>query len=156
MKRHLIILIVAFVFPFVLPAQGQQSVHEWPATDPSETTKEPQLIQQQHIKPMDYGLREILQLNPVIFHWEDAQANTHTRMGFMPNDVDDVISDAVYNHDSVSNADVVPVAVAALQELYQLVKYQQNAMEQMRQENEALKKRIESLENTVYTKKITP
>lgn len=152
MKRHLVILIVAIVFPFVLPAQGQQSVHDWPATDPVKIPKETQL----HVKPVEYGLREILQLSPVIFNWTDEYDINHSRMGFVPDDVDDVISDAVHSNDSVSNTDVVPVAVAALQELYQLVKFQQNAMDQMRQENLELKARIDSLEKAVYPKKITP
>jgi Chaperone of endosialidase len=152
MKYPLIVLMIAFVFPFALSAQGMQNVHSWQATDPTETTIETQL----HVKPVEYGLREILQLSPVIFHWTDEYDINHSRMGFVPNDVDDVINDAVYSNDSVSNADVVPVAVAALQELYQLVKYQQNAMEQMRQENLELKARLDSLEKAVYPKKITP
>jgi len=150
--KHLILFAITIAFPFVLSAQGQQNVHSWLVTDSSETPKETQL----HVKPVEYGLREILQLSPVIFNWTDQYDNNHSRMGFVPNDVNDVISDAVTNHDSVSNADVVPVAVAALQELYQLVKFQQNAMEQMRQENLELKARLDSLEKAVYPKKITP
>jgi hypothetical protein len=146
--KHLITIAIAIVFPFVLSAQGMQNVHEWLVTDSSVTPKETQL----HVKPVEYGLREILQLSPVIFNWTDQYDNNHSRMGFVPNDVDDVISDAVSSHDSVSNADVVPVAVAALQELYQLVKYQQDAMEQMRHENQELKSRIDSLEKAVYPK----
>ncbi len=148
--KHLI-LIAAFS-PFAMFAQGMQNVHDWLVTDSSETPKETQL----HVKPVEYGLREILQLSPVIFNWTDEYDNNHSRMGFVPNDVDDVISDAVYSNDSVSNADVVPVAVAALQELYQLVKFQQNAMEQMRQENLELKARLDSLEKAVYPKTKTP
>jgi hypothetical protein len=68
-------------------------------------------------------------------------------MGFESKDMDDVISDAAKTNQNVSNADMVPVTVAALQELYQLVKLQQQTIEYLRAENADLKNRVEKLEN---------
>jgi hypothetical protein len=68
-------------------------------------------------------------------------------MGFESKDMDDVISDAAKTNQNVSNADMVPVTVAALQELYQLVKLQQQTIEYLRAENADLKTRVEKLEN---------
>jgi hypothetical protein len=145
MKAMLFQALTALVIPFALVAQGQQNVHEWPATDPTVPADRPAVVK--HSQPVEYGLREILQLQPVIYHWKDAYDVPHTEMGFESKDMDDVISDAAKTNQNVSNADMVPVTVAALQELYQLVKLQQQTIEYLRAENADLKNRVEKLEN---------
>lgn len=104
-----------------------------------------------NIKYLDYGLKEIMKLNPVTFNWKN-KLNEDTKIGLIAQELLDVVPEVVKTHETVYRnedrsvtervemnrlgvyySDLIPVLIKGIQEL--------------KQENDKLKKRIEALEN---------
>ncbi|RYG54621.1 MAG: tail fiber domain-containing protein, partial [Chitinophagaceae bacterium] len=111
-----------------------------------------------NINDLNYGLREIMKLRPVSFHW-NKNPELGRRIGFIAQEVEPVLKEVVVKGDlpgaekekrddgtevtgdandkmGVFYSDIVPVAVKAIQE-------QQHQIETLKAENEKLKKEIE-------------
>jgi len=102
----------------------------------------------------NYGLKEILKLRPVSFHWKAELPNESAKIGFLAQDLQKIIPEVVvdkewvYTSDDRSTghwqpttnlgvrySDLIPVTVSAIQE-------QQKLIDSMKIEIEELKKAI--------------
>jgi Chaperone of endosialidase len=109
------------------------------------------------IKPLNYGITEVMQLQPVSYQWIDGRPGEGRIMGFLAQDLQKVIPEVVRDKEwvyetedratghwqpaaklGVAYSEIIPVTVAAIQE-------QQKQIEAMRAELDALKKQIEAL-----------
>jgi hypothetical protein len=61
----------------------------------------------ENIKPISYGLNEIMNLNPVSFQWKEksARLGTGTNMGFLAQDLEKVLPDVVV-HETISQQEI--------------------------------------------------
>lgn len=106
------------------------------------------------IKPLGYGLSEIMKLKPVSYHWIDGRPGEGRIMGFLAQDLQQVIPEVVRdkewvydNNDrttgkwqpaaklGVAYSEIIPVAVSAIQE-------QQKEIDALKAEVELLKQMI--------------
>ncbi len=104
------------------------------------------------IRPLGYGIDEVMQLQPVSYQWVDGQSGEGRYMGFLAQDLQQVIPEVVRDKEWVYDAEdrstghwqpaaklgvayseIIPVAVAAIQE-------QQKQIDALRAELEASKK----------------
>ena len=117
------------------------------------------------IQPLEYGLEEILQLEPVTFKWKEERVNDYiipselkeTKLGLIAQDVQKVLPEIVKDfqwkkfeenpntlvkHDAgrlgMSYAELIPVVIKAVQE-------QENIYLDLKQQNEILKKKVAEL-----------
>lgn len=109
------------------------------------------------IQGISYGLKHVLQLNPVSFRWI-AQPEEGEKLGLIAQEVQTVIPEVVKDTQWVTNeetgekteveadrmgvyySDLIPVLVKAIQE-------QQTMIDQQQKEIEALKQKVEALED---------
>ncbi|MCX7551850.1 tail fiber domain-containing protein [Xanthomarina sp. F2636L] len=91
------------------------------------------------ITPLSYGLETILKLNPVAYHWNNRNQD-HKSLGLIAQEVQPVISEVV----SVADDDAKTLGVSYTELIPVLI----NAVKELKAENDALKSRIEALENT--------
>jgi len=103
-----------------------------------------------NIKPLQFGLNEILQLNPITYQWKEGFDKT-TKIGFSAQELLEIIPNVVVTHSYVSEdekkepvlkknnklgvnySEIIPVLTKAIQEQNKLIK--------------SLEARIEKLEN---------
>lgn len=109
------------------------------------------------IQPLTYGIQEVMKLQPVSFHWIDGHPGQNRVMGFLAQDLQQVIPEVVRDREwvyetedrssghwqpasklGVAYSEIIPVAVSAIQEQQQLI-------ETMRAEIDALKKEVDAL-----------
>jgi hypothetical protein len=90
------------------------------------------------ITPLTYGLETILELNPVEYNWKNREQEFKS-LGLIAQDVQPVLENIVHVADdedqtlSVSYTELIPVLI--------------NAVKELKAENDALKSRVEALEN---------
>jgi hypothetical protein len=74
-----------------------------------------------NIQPLSYGLNEILQLDPVCFDYNDDVSNDSKRMGFIAQDVLEVIPEAVSGTQEsfygLSTTELIPTLINAVKQL---------------------------------------
>lgn len=104
------------------------------------------------IKPLNYGINEVMKLQPVSYQWIDGRPGEGRIMGFLAQDLQKVIPEVVRDKEwvyekedrstghwqpaaklGVAYSEIIPVAVAAIQE-------QQKEIDALRAELEASKK----------------
>lgn len=94
----------------------------------------------------NYGLSDVMQLNPVTYRWKDGDETV--KIGFIAQDLIKIIPEVVNVGDDkdqtlgVNYADLVPVLTKAIQELNELVESQKN-------EINSLKTSLDSMNSTV-------
>lgn len=105
----------------------------------------------------NYGLKEIMQMRPVSFHWKDEHPNQSAKIGFLAQELKDIIPEVVVDKEwvytkedrasgqwqpvanlGVMYSDLIPVTVSAIQE-------QQKQIQALKAEIEELKKLIIAL-----------
>lgn len=118
------------------------------------------------IKPLQYGLNEVLQLEPVSFKWKEEKHNDFvipnsdkgTKLGFIAQEVQQIIPEVVVTHQwkeyeenpgvlvkeendrlGMRYSDMIPVTIKAIQE-------QQAIIEELEEQNKKLEKAIKKLE----------
>jgi hypothetical protein len=114
------------------------------------------------IQPINYGLNDLMKLNPVSFLWDQEGMDRERRLGFIAQELqpvlkevvrtEELVSDAVTKQDSwkpttrlgVAYTEIIPVTVKAIQE-------QQQIIQQQAKEIENLKAELASLKNDVQT-----
>jgi hypothetical protein len=90
------------------------------------------------IAPLTYGLETILELNPVEYNWKNREQEFKT-LGLIAQEVQPVIENIVHTADdedqtlSVSYTELIPFLI--------------NAVKELKAENDALRSRVETLEN---------
>lgn len=107
------------------------------------------------IKPLDYGLHDLMKLRPVHFYWNDGREGDGRRIGFLAQELQKVLPEVVRDREwvvtdaakgtgqwkpterlGVAYSEIIPVAVAAIQE-------QQAQIEALKAANEKLKTRLQ-------------
>lgn len=109
------------------------------------------------IQPINYGLAEVMKLNPVSFLWNQEGMDRERRLGFIAQELqpllkevvrtEEIVSDPTTKQDSwkaterlgVAYTEIIPVAVKAIQEQQQII--------------EAQKQEIKNLQNELATMK---
>lgn len=103
------------------------------------------------VQPLSYGLKDLMQLRPVSYYWNEGHEGDNRRIGFIAQDLQNVLPEVVRDREwvatekdggagewkpterlGVAYSEIIPVTVAAIQE-------QQRQIEALRAENEALK-----------------
>ncbi len=72
-----------------------------------------------NIRPIHYGLKDILALNSVVYDWKDSSGND--KVEFIAHELQEVIPNVVEGHEKKENlginyAELVPVLTTAIQE----------------------------------------
>lgn len=107
-----------------------------------------------NIEDLNYGLTEILKLQPKAYHWKNRPQNKKS-LGLIAQDVQLVINEIVTEQDSesqtlaVNYTELIPVLINATQEQQKLIEQQQQEIEALKsklQEFEDLKNRLDSIE----------
>lgn len=128
------------------------STYRWSqiwATDGTVNTSDARL--KRDVQPLSYGLNAVLQLRPVSYHWNEGHEGDTRRIGFIAQELQTVLPEVVRDREwvitdeekgtgewksttrlGVAYAEIIPVAVAAIQE-------QQAQIEALIAENKALK-----------------
>jgi len=110
------------------------------------------------ISGLNYGLETVMKMNPVTFRWKDGNIdNSQQHIGFLAQDLQKVLPEIVVDHEwketsegnqkewqptdklGVNYAEITPVLVKAIQE-------QQQVIDELKNQNTELLKRIEKLE----------
>jgi hypothetical protein len=106
----------------------------------------------ENIKPLHYGLREVLDLRPVSYQWKNGR-DGRNYLGLIAQEVRKIVPEVVNEGSDedktlgVKYSDLVPVLINAIQQ-------QQKAMDEQNAENVKLRERLEKLEaqNTAMLK----
>jgi hypothetical protein len=106
------------------------------------------------IEPLPQVLDKVLQLRPVSYHFKVNEPGTPRSLGFIAQEVEplfpEVVSQGANGYKSMAYAELVPVAVAALQEEHRRVEErdrQKDAeIQKLQEQNAALEKRLEAIE----------
>lgn len=114
------------------------------------------------IETIDYGLAEILQLNPVQYNWQNKEDKTHKSLGVIAQEIQEIIPNVVQTSTdknqtlSVSYTELIPVLIKAIQEQQKIIDSQQTQIstqdKRFSQLEAQLMNLIEGLENTNTSK----
>ncbi len=124
------------------------------------------------ITPLTYGLKDLMKLNPVSYKWKDNKiGNTiipedlqETKLGFLAQDLLKVVPEVVRTHDwkvidekhprdytysknevmGVMYNDLIPLTVKSIQDQQKEIEELKVAVKELKEQNELLKKLIES------------
>jgi len=108
---------------------------------------------------LKYGLSQVMQLRPVSFQWKNGDNATH--LGLIAQEVDAVMPEAVQKSADanaplgMNYSTLIPVLIKAIQEQQVTLDRAQAEIKTLRTENEALSKRIVSIELTSTSKVAT-
>jgi hypothetical protein len=73
-----------------------------------------------NVKTLDYGLKEVMKLKPVSFNWKGSQEMANPKLGFLAQDIREVIKEVVVKGEDdsygVYYSDLIPVLVNSIQE----------------------------------------
>jgi hypothetical protein len=138
-------------------ASGTQSlgstIYRWStvfATNGTINTSDKRLKKEQ--KPLNYGLNEILKLEPVTFKWINPYTDTRTHIGLMAQDVLRIIPEAVIVGEDeqktlgLSYSDLVPVLIKSIQELDEKIEALKEENQKLKSENGSLESKVTSFE----------
>jgi len=101
-----------------------------------------------NIKELDYGLKEVLSLRPVSYHWNEDSNNEQKKIGFIAQDVVDIVPEAVRVSQNpkalmgMSYNQVVPVAVKAIQEQQSIIEKQAAEIESLKSDLAKIKQHL--------------
>lgn len=121
------------------------------------------------IQPINYGLTELMKLNPVSFLWNQEGMDRERRLGFIAQELqpilkevvrtEEIVSDPTTKQDSwaattrlgVAYTEIIPVAVKAIQEQQVIIEAQKQEMDALKSEMAALRTSMEELKALVKT-----
>jgi len=104
------------------------------------------------IENLDYGLKEILQLQPKQYFWKNQEQDKKKSLGLIAQDVQSIISEIVTSQDDelrtlgISYTELIPVLINAIKEQNKIIESQGDALKASNTNYEALLSRIEQLE----------
>ncbi|MDW3645705.1 MAG: tail fiber domain-containing protein [Bacteroidia bacterium] len=102
----------------------------------------------ENILPIPYGLDEVMKLNPVIYNWKEGP-DSEAKLGLLAQDLIPILKEVVKTHNyevseedesltkvkldrlGVYYSDIIPVLIKATQEQQDIIKKQQELIEQM-------------------------
>jgi hypothetical protein len=105
------------------------------------------------IQTLDYGLNEVLKLNPVSFYWKNNTEGSRN-IGLIAQEVQQVVNEAVKTGDDKDNtlginySELIPVLIKGMQEQQQLILSQQQEISSLRdktQEIDELKAELKAI-----------
>ncbi len=110
----------------------------------------------ENIKSISYGLETIKQLTPVEFTWIN-NPERGKKIGFIAQDLQLIIPEAVYSDEhsdilGINYAEIIPVAIKAIQEQQILIDSQTVKIENLEKQNSELEKRLSELERIIREK----
>jgi len=123
----------------------------------------------QDVRAYEPGLKEVLQLRPVRFHYPDdpkrGLTSNHEEFGFIAQEVREVIPEAVTEgKDGYLSLKADPIHWAAINAIQELnaklleqraeLKQKEIGMVELREKNNSLEKRLEALEQVILLKKL--
>ena len=109
------------------------------------------------IQPINYGLTEVMKLNPVSFLWNQEGMDRERRLGFIAQELQPILKEVVRTEEIVSDpttkqdrwapterlgvayTEIIPVAVKAIQEQQQIIEAQKQEIKNLQNEMAALK-----------------
>ncbi len=109
-----------------------------------------------NIKGMDYGLAEILSMNPVTYSMK-SDAEKHTHMGLIAQEVETIIPEIVNQKEdkmhtrSMRYGELIPVLIKATQEQQSLIEQQQTSIQQQSKQIAELKAMLVEMINNKDT-----
>jgi hypothetical protein len=135
------------------------SAHRWRAVYAANgTINTSDATLKRDIKPLNYGIKDLMQLQPVSYQWIDGHPDEGRFMGFLAQDLQKVIPEVVRDKEwvyekedrstghwqpaaklGVAYSEIIPVLTNAIQE-------QQAMIEHLKQQNERLEARVQALE----------
>lgn len=122
--------------------------------------------EKKNIKDLEYGLAEILQMQPVSFNWKNKN-NPDLKLGLIAQDLQELVPEVVNAHfwekDETTNelikkeaerlgvyySDLVPVLIKAIQDQQEIIEGQKENLKSVEGNYKALLSRIEQLENNI-------
>lgn len=108
----------------------------------------------QDISALNYGLRTVLQLRPVSWHWKN-RPTTPLEMGFIAQEVEQIAPELVGRSDDkaqtmhLNYTGLIPVVVKAIQEQQTALDQKNAEINALKTQNAALQERLKRLEQTV-------
>ncbi|MCK7590252.1 tail fiber domain-containing protein [Subsaxibacter sp. CAU 1640] len=122
--------------------------------------------EKQEIKVLRYGLDKIMQLQPKTYQWIDPNIDNHnTHLGFMAQDLKKILPEVVVDKEwksldekgskdwvsterlGVNYSEIIPVLVKGIQEQQEIIFSQSKEIEELKNINASILKRLEKLEN---------
>ncbi len=103
-------------------------------------------------RALNYGLQEVLKLEPVSFKWKNENTDTRTHLGLMAQDVLKVVPEAVIIGEDeektlgLSYSDLVPVLIKSIQELNLKLEQLETDNQKLKSENGSLESKVTAIE----------
>ena len=105
-----------------------------------------------NITDLEYGLKDVLQLQPKQYFWKDKPAQDQASLGLIAQDIEKIIPNIVHTGTdekktlSLSYIELIPVLINAIKEQQQIIDNQNKVNTNQNKMLEALLTRIETLE----------
>ncbi|MDT8411696.1 MAG: tail fiber domain-containing protein [Vicingaceae bacterium] len=109
--------------------------------------------QKKNIVALNYGIREVMNLKPVSFQWINGKLTNNQKLGFIAQDLIEILPEVVHKDEDESNplgvyySDIIPVLTKAIQEQQQMIENQEQKMKKQQQEIDLLKEILIKIEN---------
>ena len=112
--------------------------------------------EKKNIKELDYGLETLMELKPVSYEWKDDVSNMGTKLGFIAQDLIEVVPEVVVTEQAVENRetgevtyeeaermgvfydDLIPVLTKAIQEQQGTIEKQDETIDHLTKKNDDL------------------
>ncbi|MGB6035680.1 MAG: tail fiber domain-containing protein, partial [Cryomorphaceae bacterium] len=117
--------------------------------------------EKKNIKELDYGLETLMKMKPVSYEWKEDNFNMGTKLGFVAQDLLEIVPEVVVTKEQVENRetgevtyqdaermgvfydDLIPILTKAIQEQQETIEELSSQMEKMEDENQVLSKENE-------------
>jgi len=91
-----------------------------------------------NIKDLNYGLKSLMQLQPVSYNWIDPKQSTQTQIGLIAQDAKKVIPEIVLGDEdkgklSINYTELIPVLINAIKEQQSTIEAQQKQIDELKQ-----------------------
>ncbi len=104
------------------------------------------------IEPLEYGIDTVMKLNPVSYNWKNRQTSDKT-LGLLAQEVENVIAEVVNTaNDEIGSrgvrySNLVPVLIKAIQDQQEVIRGQEELIEEQQEINDAYDLRLKRLES---------
>ena len=106
-----------------------------------------------NIEPLDYGLNEVMKMNPVSYNWKE-NPDSNPKVGLIAQELAEIIPEVVVGEDDsdgetplgVNYAEIVPVLIKAVQEQQELIQNQEKEIRELRQSLLQMKDQIQKMD----------
>jgi hypothetical protein len=98
--------------------------------------------QKKNIAPLQYGLQEVLQMQPVQYEWRDGSSGSAANLGFIAQDMEKIVPEVVVKDQGVygmNYAELIPVALHAIQQMESQLNEQRKKIEALETELKKIK-----------------